>query len=230
METFTLYTEKNLLMFYLRNKLAMIDTGSPLSLAKEPFSLLGRNYSYPPGHFLLYTDINKISASLGIELDIFLGCDVVKNYDLRICWNKQTIDIGENIPHYPNQIELKSIGNGPYFPVTIDDNDFYVFFDTGAHISYIEPQYTEGKTSIRTDHDFHPFQGNFETPIFPFTVFFTNNIQKQLEFGVLPKLLYTRSFGMLKFLAIEAIVGTELFKLFNIVISWKNNLISFEEI
>ena len=93
-----------------------------------------------------------------------------------------------------------------------------MIFDTGAKISYINPELTQNMEPICELDDFSPLiNARFRTPIYQFNADACGK-QFNAAFGNLPVQLD----GILEQLGVDGFIGHELFKAFKVSIDFKN--------
>ncbi|HQK35966.1 MAG TPA: hypothetical protein PK074_14685, partial [Spirochaetales bacterium] len=120
-------------------------------------------------------------------------------------------------------------GNGVIFPIAVAGRETNAFIDTGAHISYIDSSFVQNSVSIRTENDYNPLYGSFETNIYRLPTKIDNLREIAMEYGVLPAKLSMMSITMLNAMYnTSVIIGTELFSHYNCCISMQRRMISFE--
>lgn len=218
----------NVIVFEIDGKNVFLDTGAPFSLARCPFSINNEQFNFPEGNG--FVSVQTISDLIGMPLDIFIGTSILNKFDVRIrkCDNK--IDIDTDIPDYAVTVPLSIIpGNGVIFPIAVAGRETNAFIDTGAHISYIDSSFVQNSASIRTEHDYNPLYGSFETNIYQLSTKIDHFSEITMEYGVLPAALSMMIFTMLNAMYnTSVIIGTALFSHYNCCISVPRKKISFE--
>ena len=95
----------------------------------------------------------------------------------------------------------------PFVNCQIHGSDQQAFIDTGAKLSYIKEELSNGLLPIGNETDFYPGLGEFETQVYevPFRL---GVVEIQMRCGILPKLLETTLLVTGK----SAIIGSELYQ------------------
>jgi hypothetical protein len=217
---------KGHIMVPLDHQMALIDTGSPISISSAPFRFCGVEHT-PPTELMGITT-ETLSTLSGIKIDILIGCDLLSTRTLRIRWQKQALDFGDDIPDGTVTDKMDTLQGCPVFPLRIGDTQTKAIFDTGAHLSYISPELVAGKTPSGEKADFHPFNGHFTTK----TWMIETNVAHQtinMEYGILPPELQKEVSIAMHLSNSSAIIGTELLQKFDCTLSWKKGTISWSE-
>lgn len=205
-------------------KRAILDTGSPVSMANGSFQFLGRQRLVPRNIMGLTPE--KMSELAGFQIDILIGCDILSEQALRIRWRDLCLDFGDDIPDGPLVSELTSVTGIPIFPVRIRGNSTRAIFDTGAHLSYIKPELVAGQEPSGRRSDFYPIVGQFVAPtyIVPMAL---DNSPMDMEFGILPDSLQMMLGLIMTMTGSSAVIGTQLLDFFDCTIAWGRNRISW---
>lgn len=224
METLSIKKEQGHLIVSIGNNIAIVDTGSPYSISIEPFSFLGEHHS-PPQSFMGVTT-QHISELSGINIDILIGCDILSRHTLRIRWRDNAIDIGDNIADGSISLKFTPLLGIPVFPITLECRSTNVIFDTGAHLSYINPELVYGQIPSGQREDFHPFAGKYTVPTY-FVSTVLDDSPINIEYGILPNNLQGMMDMVMNRTDSSAVIGTQLLEFFDCTLSWKRNIISF---
>ena len=206
------------------DRIALIDTGSPVSFADEPFSFGGESYS--PLTEMMGVTTQTLSELAGFKIDILIGCDILSEHTIRFRWNDKCIDIGDDIQDGAIASRMETLQGSPIFPLGIGAIDTNAIFDTGAHLSYIRPALVEGIAQTGEKADFHPFNGHFTAPTYKVNSRLSNH-DFDLEYGILPGLLLQALNMAFLISGSSAVIGTQLLEHFDCTISWKRKMISW---
>lgn len=206
------------IIFKIDNKVALLDTGGR-STGNENLDFMGNLFKLN-GNFLGIT-IEEISNFVGIHLDILFGLDIISQFDLLIDAENSTlvfsyddIDIEGTSTYLSESSIIKSY---------INQENIEVFFDTGAKISYIHSDYVVDKYSSVTMDDFFPSYGKFKTKVYELETEIAGE-SFTLDYGVLPQYVEDSLLGT----RINGIIGTELLKRFNCLLSFRNNKMTLQ--
>ncbi len=172
----------------INGKTYLLDTGGQISFSDDGIiNFAGTTYKKSTNAMVVSPD--TLSSALGTKINGLIGADILSRYTVEINYPENKICVSDN------EIEMKGeIFNAGFFmgvPKTnfiIDGREVSLFLDTGAQISYILKDFTEGKKSIGIKNDFYPLIGNFRTEIFTFDVKI-GNYKFTAEFGILPSSL-----------------------------------------
>jgi hypothetical protein len=225
MTTIEILKERGHLLVPINDKRLLIDTGSPASMSPEPFEFIGAQHNPPAS--IMGISPRKMSELSGIQIDGMIGCDILSQHTMRIRWQDGEIDLGDNIPDFGNSHELTTLQGIPVFPVVIHEQSTKALFDTGAHLSYIDPNLVAGQESTGARDDFYPFTGPFtaETHIVKTAL---DETPLDIEYGILPASLQ-QTLGMAMNISnSSAVIGTQLLDFYDCTISWSRKAISWE--
>lgn len=76
----------------------------------------------------------------------------------------------------------------PIIQAEVNGSEIRMFFDTGAKLSYLDPEITENFQSIGTTNDFYPGLGSFETQTYRVPIRL-GSTEIELTVGTLPEML-----------------------------------------
>jgi hypothetical protein len=186
-------------------ELYLIDTGSPSSVAKET------KFNFAEKNHLVQTDfmgvtVESLSSHIGVSINALVGADILNDFsmiidsrtrELKLFYGELTLS-GMEIP-----VEL--FMGIPVIDAAIDGRKIRLFFDTGAKLSYLNPEMTENSSSIGYAEDFYPGLGPFQTEIFSVSLQLATE-EIELTVGNLPALLQ----GSLMVAGTDGILGTSI--------------------
>lgn len=224
MHTLQITREKGHLLVEIGGRRALVATGAPFSLAETPFELLGRQH-HPPVALGGWTP-RRMSELAGVPFDIVIGCDILAAHTIRIRWNEEAFDVGEDVPEGPIASAMDSRMGTPMLALKIDGRPTRALLDTGAHLSYVAPSVVHGKDPVGERSDFHPVCGHYSVPTFIITVDLDGRPVPILA-GIPPEGLRTLTEMELTALRASAVLGTSLFDVFDCTISWPRERISW---
>ncbi|MBK9138553.1 MAG: hypothetical protein IPM17_07305 [Verrucomicrobia bacterium] len=224
MHTMTILRERGHLLVRIDNRRAIVDTGSPISMSPEPFEFLGQSHS-PPTNIMGVTP-QKMSALSGIQIDILIGCHILSQHTVRFRWKDGLMDVGDDIPESPISAELSTLMGTPIFPLCLQGRPSKALFDTGAHLSYIDPDLVAGTVPVGERDDFYPFIGHFTAPIYRIPTAL-DDYPLEIEYGTLPESLQMMLGMAMRMSNSSAVIGTQLLEVFDCTISWTRRRISW---
>jgi len=188
MTTYTINLHNRLPLIPLNGKTYLLDTGGQISFSDDGIiNFAGTTYQKSTGVNVLSSE--TISSALGTKINGLIGADILSRYIVEINYPENKICVSDSEMQMKGEIfNAGFFMNIPKTNFTIDGKEVSLFLDTGAQISYILKEFTEGKKSTGIKDDFYPLIGNFRTEVFPFEVSI-GNYKFPAEFGILPSLL-----------------------------------------
>lgn len=224
METLSIIKERGHIILPIGDKRAVLDTGAQVSMAPEPFTFLGRTHTVPAN--LLGVTPQSMGNLAGFPIDIMIGCDILKDCTVRLRWRDGIVDIGDDVPDGKIIHPLELLQGLPVFPVELAGSGTRAVFDSGAHLSYIDPECVCGWEPSGEREDFHPFAGRYTTALYRVATAL-DPAPVEIEYGIMPDPL-KQVFGMvLRIARISAVIGTQLLEHFDCTISWPRRTISW---
>lgn len=188
----------------------ILDTGSPSSFcASGQLDLHFGLINVPKT--IMNIDASYLCDNVGIQLDGLLGLDVLKKKSFSIHYNSLLFTIYNDINGLKVEEGLKYYEvNDIIFklPFVINGNIVNLILDTGAHISYLNPEFVNVDTgALRRTNDFNPILGNFEVSIVDQLEYSLNGKTIVHEIGISP----TRLVNLLNQFRAGGVFGYELF-------------------
>lgn len=195
----------------IENYSVLIDTGIPMSIGD-----FGRWYFLNQIHDLstsyMGVSTEYISRMVDTKVDIVLGSDVLRKFNILFQANQQRITFeGRNSSYRAEKIPLSDFMGVPIANVMIGNTSFEAFIDTGAKLSYVAKSIASSYLPCGKETDFYPGMGEFETQVYPISFQIGRNTVT-LRCGVLPDLLEKALFITGKL----GIIGTEIFEKFEV--------------
>lgn len=224
MITLPIQREKGHLLVGIDNRRAIIDTGSPTSMSLEPFEFIGTRHC-PPSNIMGITP-GKMFELCGFRFDILIGCDILSAHTLRFRWNDGAVDVGDDLEEGPLSSEMESFMGIPVFPLEIQGRATRALFDTGAHLSYIDPDLVEGQVPSGQRNDFYPTVGQFVAPTYRVPTAL-DSTAIEIDYGILPDSLQMMLGMAMSLSESSAVVGTQLLEHFDCTLSWHRQTISW---
>jgi hypothetical protein len=204
----------------LGNKL-LLDTGSPTSFCEtSQIDIFGNIIR--TSRNIMQVNAEYLISNLKIHLDGLLGLDLLKMKSFSINYKELSFTILDDMPVRNG---LQRFPNSSYFkiPAQISGNNINLILDTGAHISYLNPEFVKVDTlNLRRTTDFNPILGNFEVRLVDHFSYSINEIQLDHEIGLSPNNLAS----MLRQMAVDGVFGYELFKVIDFYYLKEENCIA----
>jgi len=166
----------------------LIDTGAPSSVG-DPSPILFAGNSYPMQKNYMGISPESLSKSVGTRVNALIGADILNQYDILIDPIAHTFNMTEDeLPLAGASLGLDSFMGIPIIEAGVGQDKVRMFFDTGAKLSYLDPDRTHSFQSVGTETDFYPGVGEFRTNAYDIPmVLATESIV--LRVGNLPELL-----------------------------------------
>lgn len=204
---------------------ALIDTGSPKSFSPAPFEFAGNRYA--PSTDMAGVTTDTLSELADIKIDALIGCDILAGlHAMQIRWNDRVLEFADDFPDRETVDKMETLGGIPVFPVRLGDVATRAIFDTGAHLSYIDPKLVSAIATIGQKEDFHPLNGRFTVPVFSVSTTLAGHA-RDLEYGVLPGALEVMTSMVRAMTGSSAVIGTAILEHFDVTISWRQGTISW---
>ena len=199
----------------------LLDTGSPSSFCEMgQIDMFGDPIRTQRN--LMQSNSEYLISNLKIHLDGLLGLDILKMKSFSINYQELSFTILDGIP---SKNDLYRFPNSSYFkiPVQINEISIDLILDTGAHISYLNPEFINVDTlNLRKTTDFNPILGNFEVSLVDHFSYTINETQLDHEIGLAPSNLA----NMLRQMGVAGVFGYELFKLIDFYYLKEDNSIA----
>jgi len=215
-QTFEINLFNNHLIIEIDNKKILVDTGCPITFGNGKFSFLEREIT--PATNSMGVTIESCSQLLGYDLDALMGMDVLSNYKILIDYHNHQMTVSDEELILENAVSVPinyQMGT-PFIHLSVNGKDLKFALDTGAQISYIHHSITAGELAQETLHDFHPFYGQFETPIFN-VIASIGDMAFPVRFGNLPHEMELA----LSLINCRGAIGSDLFHAFTVLLDIK---------
>jgi hypothetical protein len=167
----------------------LIDTGAPLSVGKSRVLAFAGEEFEVQNNYMGVTP-QELSRHIGANIDALFGADILNNFNLLIDPRSSEILLLEGeITSSGIELEVDYFMGIPIIQAEVNGRAIRMFFDTGAKLSYLDPEITKNCPTLGTAHDFYPGVGLFETQIFLVPIRL-GIAEIDLTVGVLPDLLH----------------------------------------
>lgn len=168
--------------------------------------------------------IQELSGMLGTKITTLLGTDILSNYKILFDYKNKVVEFSEQEIALAGTKTAISVFEGiPVIALSIKNQEFKFFLDTGAKLSYLPTNITSSYTSIAIVKDFYPSLGSFETPCFEISTQFgkQNFVAK---YGNLPPLLQQ----LLSLGGVQGIIGFDFFNNYKVALDLKSQTMKCE--
>lgn len=163
MTTLPLIFNHGHLFVELEGHLWLFDTGAPTSFgASETLLIADEQFSLSASYFGLTAA--TLTQYVGVECSGLLGADVLGRFDhiLDTKGGRLTVSTDE-LSHDGQRVHLDQFMGIPIVTAGIGGNDYRMFFDTGAQISYFQEDSLADFPPAGSVTDFYPGVGQFQT-------------------------------------------------------------------
>jgi hypothetical protein len=191
----------------------LIDTGAPATIhVSDRFIFGSENYNCTTSYMGL--TVSALSDMLGTKITTLLGADILSDYKLLFDYKNEMVEFSkQEITFEGTEMGISNFMGIPIIELSIDDQKLRFFLDTGAKLSYLSESITNKFESIKTDEDFYPGVGRFETDCFEIPTRL-NHHEFMVTYGNLPSLLQmTLSLG-----GTQGIIGYDFFNNFKVML------------
>jgi len=146
--------------------LYLIDTGSPSSVAAETnFTFVGKNHIVQTD--FLGVTVDSLSSHIGVKIDALIGADLLKDFGMVIDPRTSELKLFHGkLELCGMEMPVELFMGIPIIDASINGRKIRIFFDTGAKLSYLNPELTGDLTNIGYAEDFYPGLGQFQTEIY----------------------------------------------------------------
>ena len=190
------------LFIELSGELWVFDTGAPNSFGASPnLTIAGEQFNLNGSYLGL--DAELLSQFVGVTCAGLLGADVLGRFDHIVDIPRGALTMStDELSHSGQTVPLDEFMGIPIVTARIGDQDYRMFFDTGAQVSYFQDDLLATFPPSGVVSDFYPGVGQFETDTF-MVPFVLGEGAFSLRCGQLPDLL-----GMtLQMASVQGIVG-----------------------
>ena len=203
---YPLHTISNHFFLEEHGRLWLLDTGAPQSFgSKSSLELAGLSFDVPDNYMGLSPD--QLSEFVSVDCCGLLGADIWGSFDIVFDQPGNSILLTtEEQEIAGEEITLDDFSGIPIIGVEIDGENYRMFLDTGAQISYFQSESIKAHPRVDSMEDFYPGVGSFQTDVYALPVTLGGQ-SENLRFGVLPELLA----GTLSLAGTHGIIGNELF-------------------
>lgn len=195
------------LFIELSGELWVFDTGAPNSFGASPnLTIAGEQFNLNGSYLGL--DAELLSQFVGVNCVGLLGADVLSRFDHIVDIPRGALTMStDELSHSGQTVPLDEFMGIPIVTARIGDQDYRMFFDTGAQVSYFQDDLLATFPPSGVVSDFYPGVGQFETDTF-MVPFVLGEEAFTLRCGQLPDLL-----GMtLQMASVKGIVGNAILR------------------
>ena len=204
----------------IEGRSVLIDTGVPISISNEmEWHFLHEVRSLSQDYMGVTMDY--LNTMVGARIDVLMGMDILKNYHITLNLKAHRINFSSRKLVNSNvAIPMTLFMGVPSAFFTIMGNDYQMFVDTGAKLSYVDQKVASKYTPVGREKDFYPSLGEFEPDVYEIPFRFGDSDFK-LRCGVLPTLLEKT----MLLTGNAGIIGTELYENLVVDLAFPENTI-----
>ena len=212
MKTFQLQIFKGHPIIQDGDNIILIDTGAPSTIhVSDELNFLSEDFSCTSNYMGLTA--SKLSEHLGMQVTTLLGTDVLSKYKILLDYRNLQVSFSKDeIPFEGTEIVISNFMGIPIIELEVNSQPLKFFLDTGAKLSYLSEDFTNGYASVGTEEDFYPGVGQFETECFEIQTRL-GSIDFSVRYGNLPFMLQmTLMLG-----GTDGIIGFDFFNSFRVM-------------
>lgn len=222
-KTYTCNNKENLLTFSLDGNLAIVDTGSHITLARDDLRELKIcSRVFIPQSRLYHINTETLKRYLGFNFDVILGCDILKEFDVVLSRCYITFS-SSYLYSCRSLIELTYYKGVPIIRLELEGFKKRFMIDTGSVYNYLSTK-VYGDRCFEVIRDFQPLGGFFTSSLTKKRVRILDR-EIELSFGEPP----SNKRLILQELGIDGILGVSLLEHYDLFFSFRRGLFSFIE-
>ena len=166
MKTFQLQIFKGHPIIQDGDNIILIDTGAPSTIhVSDGLNFLSEDFSCTSNYMGLTA--SKLSEHLGMQVTTLLGTDVLSKYKMLLDYRNLQVSFSKDeIPFEGTEIGIANFMGIPIIGLEVNNQPLKFFLDTGAKLSYLSEDFTNGYASVGIEEDFYPGVGQFETEFY----------------------------------------------------------------
>lgn len=184
----------------------LVDTGAPITFGTtKALNICGEHFHFNNTYLSLTTE--SLSEFIGTPCSGLLGMDLLRVHDIIFDLHKgEATFTQEKVIPAGTGITLEDFMGIPILPVEISGEQFRMFFDTGAQLSYFQNKGITSSTPGAEIEDFFPDVGKFITRTYQVEMRIGEKIFNLIS-GILPGLLG----ASLQLANVQGIIGNQIF-------------------
>jgi hypothetical protein len=215
MQTYTYQFVRGYLIVMVDGRPCVLDTGSPFSVGYAPIVIADKEFPV----YDSYLDVCPayLADHIGTKVEGLIGADILAEFNVNIRHAERLIEFSSYSSGHAVFLPLNNFMNVPILPIKVCGRIVRAFFDTGATLSYLLPEILAGLDSSGRQEEFYPLLGSFLTDVYS-TAVGVGGEEREFRFGELPEELRM----MLEAGQVQAIIGTDLLKHFDLSFSLRD--------
>lgn len=202
----------------------LIDTGAPYSVSGRGPIIFGVKAHSVESNFM-GVSCESLSADVGAHIDALVGADILNHYDILIDSSTSAIILSEEPLSIKGQsVTINQYMGIPIIKVAVSGQTIAMFFDTGAKLSYLDPEISRDYPKDGSAEDFYPGIGKFYTDTYQVPIYIGTE-EIMLRVGTLPPLL---NMSLMQ-AATSGILGTAILERYTICIAQRRKILVFSK-
>ena len=202
----------------------LVDTGSPTTIHHSGIlRFAGKDHTVM--NSLMGTDVRDLSQLAEIDFTTLMGLDILSEYKVILDYSGGTMTLYEDEkPQFDGTDIILERANGVLLvPAGVLGHRLTLALDTGATLSYIDPDVVRGIQPAGMQSDFHPMAGRFETPVYHADTTIGGR-RFMTRYGVLPSFMAS----VLRITGIDGVVGYDFFSAFKVYLDCMNGILKIQ--
>ena len=193
-ETHPLEIVRDHMLMRVSGGVALIDTGSPISIGRgSPLMLERRQWNPSTSNSFV---LDAVRQHLGVDVDWLIGYDILSAHRMLLDWRGRAVHVGRaRTRHVAHRFPIEVVMGIPVITAVHVDNQIRAVVDSGAALSYAPRAAVAGLAEAGEYEDFYPGVGAFRTQTWS-TRIRLGDRDVPVRVGVLPEALQLL-FGML---------------------------------
>ena len=187
------------------NRFLLLDTGAPSSIGLGSVRIGDSSYQVQDNYMGITAAY--LTREIGRRIDGLIGADIIADFTMTIDTRQNKVVFGSEVSELPLSVPIDDFMGIPILKVSVNGSQIRAFFDTGARLSYVSVELSEGIVPAGQKEDFYPGIGRFITDIFELDTVIGGE-SFTFSYGHLPPLLQMT----LMMANTQGIIGTEVLK------------------
>ena len=150
----------------IEGRSVLVDTGVPISIGNESEWYFLHEVRSLSQDYMGVT-IDYLNTMVGAKIDVLMGMDILKNYHITVDLKAHRINFStQKLFNSNDAIPMTQFMGVPSAFFSIAGNNYQMFVDSGAKLSYVDQKVASKFTPVGREKDFYPNLGEFETDVY----------------------------------------------------------------
>jgi len=201
----------------------LVDSGAPTTIhITDSLKFNGEQFHCTTNYMGL--TVMELSGLLGTQITTLMGADILAQYHLLIDYRKEQLTFSSEQIQFDGQETLITTFMGiPIVEYAVAGDTMKFFLDTGAKLSYLSKEITQGFEGCGREEDFYPGVGNFETECFEIPTLLGDS-RFSVKYGNLPDALQMA----LMVGGVKGIMGYDFFNNFTVNLDLAGGILKYK--